>query len=97
MTTGNLAGILFYLDRAAGNVTTRALVNQFQTAGSSTLTGTLYFPTQPVWFHTGASTVVTGGLVARTVRISQTDTNVSFTGVGGGSGFALLKRPSVVE
>jgi type II secretory pathway pseudopilin PulG len=97
MTTGCLAGILFYLDRLAGNATTLALVNDFQTAGGSTLTGTLYFATQPVWFHTGASTVVTGGLVAKTARLSQSNTTVSFTGSGGGSGFATLKRPSIVE
>jgi len=49
MTTGNLAGILFYLDRTAGNSTTLAVTNQFQTAGSSSMTGTIYLPTQPVW------------------------------------------------
>jgi hypothetical protein len=97
MTTGNLAGILFYLNRLAGNSTTLALVNDFQTAGTSTLTGTIYLPTQPVWFHTGSSTSVTGGLVAKSARFSQSNTNVSFTGLGGGSGFALLKRPSIVE
>jgi hypothetical protein len=97
MTTGVLAGILFYTDRLAGNSTSLAATNQFQTAGSSTLTGTLYFPTQPVWFHTGSSTVVTGGLVAKTARFSQSNTAVSFTGSGGGTGFATLKRPSVVE
>jgi hypothetical protein len=97
MTTGNLAGILFYLDRAAGNASTLSATNQFQTSGSSSLTGTLYFPNQPVWFHTGANTVVSGGLVAKTARFSQSNTAVSFTGVGGGSGFATLKRPSVVE
>jgi hypothetical protein len=97
MTTGNLAGILFYLDRLAGNATTLALVNNFQTAGTSNLVGTLYFPTQPVWFHTGSTTNVTGGLVAKTVRISQDNTNVSFSGTGGGTGYATLKRPSVVE
>jgi hypothetical protein len=98
MTSGNLSGILFYLDRTAGNATTRALVNQFQTAGSSTLTGTIYLPTQPVWFHTGATTLVTGGLVAKTVRISQTNTFVRFSGTGGGgSGYANLPRASIVQ
>ena len=97
MTTGNLAGILFYTDRLAGNATTLAATNEFQTSGNSTLTGTLYFPTQPVWFHTGATTNVNGGLVALSLRESQSNTNVTFSGVGGGSGFATLKRPSIVQ
>jgi hypothetical protein len=97
MTSGALSGILFYQDPSAGQSGT-LYVNQFQTAGSSVFTGSMYFPTQKVWFHTGAAFTVTGGLVAKQVRVSQSNTSVTFTGMsGGGTGYFGLKRATLVE
>ena len=97
-TNGPLPGVLFYQDPtvtgSAGLLAGNA--NNFQSGAGSTLTGTLYFPTQDVELHSGSTTTITGGIVARRIWIHN-NTTVNFVGGAGGSGAFAIKRASVVE
>jgi hypothetical protein len=94
----SLAGVLIYQDKTvtgsaglfAGNA------NQFQSGAGSVLNGSIYFPTQDVEFHSGSSTAINGGVVARRIWVHN-NTVVDLTGTGGGSGYFALKRGSIVE
>lgn len=95
MTTGDLAGILFFQDPAAGKP--GDVYNNLIASGSnSILTGTLYFPTQPIELGaSGSITTVNGGVVATTVHVTS-NSQVNVTGISGGGVFPF-KRLSLVE
>jgi len=86
-----LPGVLFYSDPAAPN-----LLNVFKAGSGSTMNGTMYFPTQSVEFSSGSTSVINGAFVAFRVDIKN-NTNLTFTGYNGGSGYDALRRPAIVE
>ena len=83
-------GVLFYSDPAAP-----ALANVFRAGSVSTMTGTMYFPTQSVEFQSGTNFTMAGGLIADKIIVSQNVT-ITFTGSSGGT-FQALKQATVVD
>lgn len=94
-----LPGILIYQDPtvtgSAGLLAGNA--NQIQSGAGSTFTGSIYFRTQDLEIHSGATLTMVGGIVAREVWVHD-NTTVNLTGAGGGnSEYFKLRRASVVE
>jgi hypothetical protein len=91
-------GVLFYQDpTVTGNAGLLAgNANNFQSGAGSTLVGSLYFPTQDVELHSGSTTDINGGIIARRIWIHN-NTVVNLTGGGGGTGYYSVKRPAIVE
>jgi hypothetical protein len=96
MTTGALAGILFYQDPLAGKAGF-AYTNRVHSHSGSTITGVIYVPTQKIELAgSGAGLTITGGVVAKTV-LMQSDGTVHMVGgiLGGGAG--AFTRAAIVE
>jgi Putative Flp pilus-assembly TadE/G-like len=96
MTTGSLAGVLFYQDPTAGQPG-HTYNNVIHSGAGSTFSGSLYFPTQNLTISSAGTLTINGGVVAQQIGIQDTQTQVVITGSGGGSGFFKLKRPSIVD
>jgi len=95
MTTGTLAGILFYQDPLAGKPGD-VYENVIASGSNSLLTGTLYFPTQPIELGaSGSTTTINGGVVATMIKVSSGST-VTINGPGGVTD-SPFKRVSLVE
>jgi hypothetical protein len=95
MTTGALAGVLFYQDPAAG----LPGVNYTNFIGSSsavTYNGTIYMPTQTVASKSNSPITINGGLIVGKLEISTGQEIVAINGPGAGQ-FFLPRRPSLVE
>jgi hypothetical protein len=99
---GALPGILFFQDRAytgsEGLLDGKA--NLFQSGSTSTLSGSLYFPTQDVRFQSGSTFTISNGSVVARRMLAESGTNVVFSGyggAGGGTGYFGLSRASIVE
>ena len=97
MTTGSLAGILFYQDPLAGKPGV-LYENVFASASNSVLTGSLYFPTQPVELGaSGSTTMINGGVVASTIKVTSGSTvNISGADGAGVTNWPFM-RVSLVE
>jgi len=96
MTTGPLAGVLFYQDPLAG-VPGMLYDNAIHASTGLNLIGTMYFPTQNLELNTGsAALVITGGIVAKTVSLAS-NANITITGISGGTEYFALKKGSIVE
>src|SRR5688572_120500 len=94
MTTGPLAGILFYQDPLAGKPGD-VYENIISSGSTMNLTGTLYFPTQSlILAHSGSAANINGGVVARTVDVTS-GSRVNFTNPPRES--TPFKRISLVE
>jgi hypothetical protein len=96
MTTGPLAGILFYQDPSAGKAG-QTYVNMIKSGVGTTFSGSLYFPTQDLTVESGGSITVNGGIVAQQILVQNNATHLTVTGAGGGSGYFKLKRASIIE
>jgi hypothetical protein len=96
MTTGPLAGILFYQDRAAG-ITGHTYVNMVKSGVGTTFSGSFYFPTQRLTVESGGGITMNGGIVAQQILVQNNATHLTVTGLAGGSGYFALKRASIVE
>jgi Flp pilus assembly protein TadG len=96
MTTGPLAGILFYQDPAAGKPGV-LYENVIGSGSNAVFVGTLYFPTQPVELGaSGSTTTINGGVVATMVTVtSNSQVNMDMT--SGLTGQVPIKRVSLVE
>jgi hypothetical protein len=95
MTTGPLAGVLFYQDPAAG----LPGVNYTNFIGSSsavTYNGTIYMPTQTVASKSNSPITINGGLIVGKLEITTGQEIVAINGPGAGPYF-LPRRPSLVE
>jgi hypothetical protein len=95
-----LHGVLFYQDATvtgnAGLLPGNA--NNFQSGSGSVLTGTIYFPTQDVEFHSGSTMSIVGGVIARKISIhSGTDLVFTPQGMPGTDAYYTGKRASIVE
>jgi hypothetical protein len=90
-TSGDLKGILMFQDPAApANVT-----NTFACASDDgvELTGTLYFPTQKIYFNgSNSGTTIIGSVIAKNVEVSGKVDVVNQT-----SGNTALQRFTLVE
>jgi len=94
-----LPGILIYQDPSvtgtAGQLAGDA--NQIQSGAGSSFSGSIYFRTQDVEIHSGASLTMVGGLVAREVWVHN-NTIVNLTSNASGTAdFFKLRRASVVD
>jgi hypothetical protein len=96
MTTGPLAGILFYQDPAAG-IAGHTYVNMVKSGVGTTLSGSLYFPTQDLTVESGGGITINGGIVAQQILVQNNNTHLTVTGLAGGTGYFGLKRASIVE
>jgi Flp pilus assembly protein TadG len=87
-------GILIYQDPAAPS----DIWNIFHSSTTLTLNGTLYFPTQYVELGgSGADISITGGIVAKKIKV-QSDGTVNLSVGGGGLGQnPPFRRPTIVE
>jgi hypothetical protein len=90
--TAPLRGILFYTNPAAPSTQ----VNVFKAGSTSSMDGTIYFPSQEVFFYSGANFVVRGGLVANKIQ-TQNGVSITFTGANGGEAFQALRRAVIVD
>jgi hypothetical protein len=89
--TSALPGILFFSDRGAPNLT-----NVFKAGSSSTMQGTMYFPSQTVDFNSGASSVTNGAVVAFRATV-QNNTSLDFTGYNPVPALFAIRRPAIVD
>ena len=96
MTTGPLAGIVFFQDPAAGQAG-HTYVNMVKSGVGTTFSGSFYFPTQRLTVESGGGITINGGIVAQQVLVQNNATHLTVTGLGGGSGYFALKRASIVE
>jgi hypothetical protein len=95
-TTGPLQGILFYQDPSAGKVGTD-YTNRLHSGSASTVTGTVYVPTQKIELSgSGATFTINGGVVAKTVLMQSDGTVILGGGVAGG-GVGAFTRAVIVE
>lgn len=96
MTSGELAGILFFQDPLAGKPGD-VYENVIASGSNAVFTGTLYFPTQPIELGaSGSTTTINGGVVATTVTVTSGSV-VTITGAQAGPNYFALKRVSLVE
>lgn len=97
ISTGNLAGILFYTPRNQG-VTGHVQLNRIHSGAAVTLNGSFYFPDQQMYFGSGGALTINGGLVAALIHFaSDAVVNISGYSGGGGGGVYSLRRASIVE
>jgi hypothetical protein len=96
MTTGPLAGILFYQDRAAG-LSGHTYVNMVKSGVGTNFSGSFYLPTQRLTVESGGGITINGGIVAQQILVQNNATHLSVTGLAGGSGYFALKRASIIE
>jgi hypothetical protein len=95
MTTGSMAGILFYSPAGEGN-TSKLIEHRIHSAANTTMNGSLYFPTQQLEMGSGGTLTINGGVVAGTIHF-RSDSRVNVLGFSGGGSFYTLKRASIVE
>ncbi|HYN83047.1 MAG TPA: pilus assembly protein TadG-related protein [Gemmatimonadaceae bacterium] len=86
-----LPGILFYSDPAAPNLT-----NVFKAGSTSTMDGTMYFPSQTIEFNSGSGSVTNGAVVAFRAAL-RNNTDLTFTGYNPVPDLFALKRAAIVE
>ena len=79
-TSGPYTGVLFYQDPTQGSIDDLNLINVNNTV---TLSGALYFPTQPLLLQSNTTGYIDGLVVARTIRI-ESGSNVNITNSLGG-------------
>jgi hypothetical protein len=99
--TNPLAGVLFYQDPsvpASNEGMLPGAANVFKSGSGSTLTGTIYFPTQDVEFSSGSTMSIVGGVIAQSIWIhSGTDLTFTPQGTAGTDAYYTGKRASIVE
>jgi hypothetical protein len=96
MTTGSLAGILFYQDPAAG-VTGQSYTNFIGSSSAVTYNGTVYIPTQTVASKSNSPVTINGGLIVGKLEITTGQEIVAINGSAGGSSYFVPKKALIVE
>jgi hypothetical protein len=95
MTTGALAGVLFYQDPAAG-LPGVDYTNYIGSSSSVTYNGTIYMPTQTLASKSNSPITINGALIVGKLEITTGQEIVAINGPGAGAYF-LPRRPSIVE
>jgi len=96
MTTGPLAGVLFYGDPAAGlpGVT---YTNYLYSSSDASLLGSMYFPNEAIAAKSNSELVINGAVVVRSVAITTGQESITIKGPSSGSDYYGLKYPTIVE
>jgi hypothetical protein len=95
MTTGSLAGVLFYQDPNAG-VPGTDYTNFIGSSSAITYNGTVYFPTQTVASKSNSPITINGGLIAGKLVITTGQEILAINGAGAG-GYFVPKKATIVE
>jgi len=96
MTTGSLAGVLFYGDPAAGVLGT-TYTNYLYSSSETALMGSVYFPSQGIAAKSNSDLTINGAVVVKTLSITTGQENITIKGPSSGSGYYGLKQPTIVE
>jgi len=96
MTTGPLAGVLFYADPAAGlpGVT---YTNYLYSSSEASLMGSMYFPNEAVAAKSNSDVTINGAAVVRSIAITTGQETITIKGPSSGSNYYGLKYPTIVE
>lgn len=92
-------GILFFQDPAASPALDpggEPWVNSLGSSAAATFNGSIYLPTQALGAKSHSPITINGGVVALRLDIKTGQQDITITGPGAGSYFAL-KRPTIVE
>jgi hypothetical protein len=96
MTTGSLAGVLFYADPTAG-VAGTLYTNEIGSSSATAFNGSMYFPTQAIAAQSNSPVTINGGVVVKSVNITTGQENIVINGFGAGAGYFALKAARIVE
>ena len=96
MTTGSLAGVLFYDDPAAG-VPGTLYKNSLSSSSLTAFDGSMYFPNQALEAKSNSPVTINGGVVARQLAITTGQQNIVINGMGAGPAYFALKQARIVE
>jgi hypothetical protein len=96
MTTGPLAGVLFYGDPAAG-VPGTLYTNYLRSSSANSLMGSMYFPTQGIAAKSNSDLTINGAVVVRKLSITTGQEDITINGPSSGSSYYGLKMPTIVE
>jgi hypothetical protein len=98
MSSGSLAGILFYVDPSAPSTNAGGpIVNSLGSNAMTTYNGSIYIPNQGIDLSSSATLTVNGGIVARTVAAKTGNGDIIINGVSGGAGNYALKKAVIIE
>jgi hypothetical protein len=95
MTTGSLAGVLFYQDPAAGLPST-TYTNFIGSSSAVTYNGTVYMPTQTVASKSNSPITINGGLIVGRLQITTGQEIVAINGAAAGQYF-VPRKGTIVE
>jgi len=96
MTTGSLAGVLFYADPSAG-VAGTVYTNELGSSSAAAFNGSMYFPTQTLVAKSNSPVTINGGVVVKSLGITTGQQNIVIDAMGGGPSYFALKQPRIVE
>jgi len=96
MTTGSLAGVLFYADPTAG-VAGTIYTNYLYSSSDGSLLGAVYLPNEVIEAKSHSLLTINGPVVVRSLRITTGMENIVIKGPGSGSDYYGLKQPTIVE
>jgi hypothetical protein len=96
MTTGSLAGVLFYADPAAGVPGTK-YTNYLYSNSEGSLMGAVYLPNEGVQAKSSSLLTLNGAVVVRSLKITTGQEQIVIKGPSAGSEYYGLKQPTIVE
>jgi hypothetical protein len=96
MTTGSLAGVLFYADPSAGLPGT-IYTNYLYSSSEGLLLGSVYFPNEALAAKSNSLLTLNGEVVVRRLKITTGQQNIVINGPSAGSSYYGLKQPTIVE
>ncbi len=96
MTTGSLAGILFYGDRTAG-LAGNVYTNYLHSSSEGALMGSMYFPNQRLRAKSHSDLTINGAAVVRGLEIDTGNERIIIKGPAAGPLYYGLKQPTIVE
>ncbi len=96
MTTGPLAGVLFYADPSAG-VPGTTYTNYLYSSSGASLFGSIYFPNEAIAAKSNSDVTINGAAVVRSIAITTGQETITIKGPSSGSNYYGLKYPTIVE
>jgi hypothetical protein len=96
MTTGSLAGVLFYADPTAGLPGVK-YTNYLYSSSDGSLMGTIYAPNEGIAAKSNSLLTLNGAVVVRSLQITTGQENIVIRGPGSGPNYYGLKQPTIVE
>jgi hypothetical protein len=96
MTTGSLAGVLFYGDPSAG-VSGVTYTNYLYSSSDNALQGAVYFPTERLQAKSHSNLTLNGAVVVQGIQIDTGNENITINGPPAGSTYYGLTQPTVIE